>query len=354
MQERALAPVVANMAIAPFWLLPFTVLVSTLTKAHSDIPRLQWWMAAAALATALITAGVAGYRHRARISSRRAATEPTPRSIVTLLRLGLMSMGVMFGMTTWVASSTSIEMVMLFTVFPTTAAAIAAMLTAGRRDMFASVLLPMAALSAYTLATTADPRLRGLALLWLFYSAALTVIHTTLSTTVKTAITLQKTTEDLVAEIERDQAQLTETNTELALTIEQLTKQATHDALTGLLNRRGMFEMLETLITDDPAQPVGVLFLDLDRFKAVNDTLGHRGGDHFLRIVSDRVARCVKAKGIAGRIGGDEFVVALPGFSEQSTMAVAHQLLGVLGQAIHASGRELPSSVSIGVAHTPT
>src|SRR4029079_15097888 len=74
----------------------------------------------------------------------------------------------------------------------------------------------------------------------------------------------------------------------------------------------------------------------------------------FLRIVSDRIARCVKSKGVAGRIGGDEFVVALPGFSDQSTMAVAHQLLGVLGQAIHASGRELPCSVSIGIAHTPT
>src|SRR4029079_19706183 len=252
------------------------------------------------------------------------------------------------------ASSASVEMVMLFAVFPTTASAIAAMLTAGRRDMFASFLLPVVALSSYTLMTSADPRLRSLAVLWVFYSTALVVIHSTLSKTVRTAIALQKTSEDLLAEIERDQIQLTETNTELASTIEQLTQQATHDALTGLLNRRGMFETLEGLVTDDPEQPVGVLFLDLDRFKAVNDTLGHRGGDHFLRIVSDRVARCVKAKGIAGRLVVDEFVVALPAFNEQSTMAIAHQLLGVLAQAIHASGRELPSSVSIGVAHTPT
>jgi len=353
MQERALAPVVANMAIAPFWLLPFTVLVSTLTKGHNDLLRLRWWMAAAALATSLITAGVAGYRHHIRMSSGEVGAT-TPRSIVALLRLGLVSMGVLFGMTTWVASTASVEMVMLFAVFPTTASAIAAMLTAGRRDMFASVLLPMAALSAYTLATSGDPRLRGLAVLWLLYSAALAVIHSTLSKTARTAIALQQTSDDLLAEIERDHVELTETNTRLALTIEQLTQQATHDALTGLLNRRGMFETLESLITDDPEQPVGVLFLDLDRFKAVNDTLGHRGGDHFLRIVADRIARCVKSKGIAGRIGGDEFVVALPGFTDQSTVAVAHQLLGVLGQAIHASGRELPSSVSIGIAHTPT
>ncbi|HEY5424685.1 MAG TPA: diguanylate cyclase, partial [Ilumatobacteraceae bacterium] len=326
MQERALTPVVDNMAIAPFWLLPFTVLVSTMTKDQNNIFRLRWWMAAAALATALITAGVAGYRHHVRTSPGRVPST-TPRSIVMLLRIGLMSMGVLFGMTTWVASSASVEMVMLFAVFPTTASAIAAMLTAGRRDMFASFLLPVVALSSYTLMTSADPRLRSLAVLWVFYSTALVVIHSTLSKTVRTAIALQKTSEDLLAEVERDQIQLTETNTELASTIEQLTTQATHDALTGLLNRRGMFETLEGLISGDPDQPVGVLFLDLDRFKAVNDTLGHRGGDHFLRIVSDRIARCVKAKGIAGRIGGDEFVVALPGFSDQSTMAVAHQLL---------------------------
>jgi diguanylate cyclase (GGDEF)-like protein len=97
-----------------------------------------------------------------------------------------------------------------------------------------------------------------------------------------------------------------------------------------------------------------VLFLDLDRFKAINDTLGHRGGDNFLRIVSDRIERCIKATGLAGRIGGDEFVVALPGADEQTTVAIAHQLQGLLGQAIHASGRELPSSVSIGIAHAPT
>jgi diguanylate cyclase (GGDEF)-like protein len=115
-----------------------------------------------------------------------------------------------------------------------------------------------------------------------------------------------------------------------------------------------MFETLEAMIGEGATQPVGVLFLDLDRFKAVNDTLGHRGGDHFLRIVSDRIERCITSDGVAGRIGGDEFIVALPGATELATVAVAHQLQGVLAQAIHAAGRELPSSVSIGIAHAPT
>jgi diguanylate cyclase (GGDEF)-like protein len=353
LRERALVPVVTNIGIAPFWLIPFTVLASILTKNEIAHGRLNLWISTAVLSTVLIAAGITAYRRLPR-SAGAAGVGPTPRWIVALLRIGLVSMGVVFGMTTWVASSASVEMVMLFAVFPTTAGTIAAMLTAGRRDMFASLLAPIGILSAYTLGTSGDNRLRGLAVLWVFYSAALTVIHSTLSKTVRNGIVLQKTSEDLLAEIERDQEQLTETNAQLALSIEQLTHQATHDALTGLLNRRGMFETLEALIGDEATEPVGVLFCDLDRFKSVNDTLGHRGGDHFLRIVADRIERCIKTNGLAGRIGGDEFVVALPGATEQATLAVAHQLQGVLGQAIHAAGRELPSSVSIGIAHAPT
>lgn len=354
LNERALVPVVTNTAIGPFWLIPFTVLVSVLTKGAIDGARLQLWIGASAVSTLLIVTAVASFRHQLARPGAGSVGGPTPRWIVMLLRASLFSMGAVFGMSIWVADSASNEMVMLFSVFPTTAAAIAAMLTAGRRDMFACLLVPLASMAAFTLVTSTDIRMRGMAALWVFYSAALTVIHSTLSKTVRTAILLQKTSEELLAEIERDQIQLTETNGQLAVSIEQLTHQATHDALTGLLNRRGMFESLDALIGETATQPVGVLFLDLDRFKAINDTLGHRGGDHFLRIVSDRIERCIKATGVAGRIGGDEFVVALPGADEQTTVAVAHQLQGLLGQAIHAAGRELPSSVSIGIAHAPT
>ncbi len=355
LRERALVSVAANTAIGPFWLIPFTVLASVLTRDENNAGRLKWWVGAAVLATILIVAGLTAFRRHARDAAARHSDAATPQWIVVLMRLGLVAMGVVFGMSTWVASAAPVEMVMLFAVFPTTASALAAMLTVGRRDMFASLLVPMTALSTVTLVTSPDIRLRSMALLWLFYSAALIVVHTTLSRTARTAILLQKTSEDLLAEIERDQVQLTETNAQLAISIEQLTHQATHDALTGLLNRRGMFETLEALIGETATtKPVGVLFLDLDRFKAVNDTLGHRGGDHFLRIVADRIERCIKAKGVSGRIGGDEFIVALPGADEATTVAVAHQLQVVLGQAIHAAGRELPSSVSIGIAHAPT
>ena len=153
LRERGLVPVIANIAIAPFWLVPFTVLVSALTKDENETFRLQSWIGAALLSTCLLAAGVTAHR--------RHAGSPTPRWIVMLLRAGLGSMGVVFGMATWVASSASIEMVMLFAVFPTTASAIAAMLTAGRRDMFVSLLVPMAAMSAFTLATSVDLSVRA-------------------------------------------------------------------------------------------------------------------------------------------------------------------------------------------------
>ncbi len=346
LRERALGPVVANLAIAPFWLVPFTVLMSVLTRGQNDSTRLQLWIGSSLLSTIVIGAAIAAYGQR--------SGGPTPRWIVTLLRAGLVSIGTVFGMSAWVAGEAPIEMVMLFAVFPTTASAIAAMLTAGRRDLYIGVLAPMAALSALTLAMSADIRLRGLGLLWVFYAAALTGIHSRLTKTVRTAIVMQQTSEDLVAEIADDQAKLTATNAQLASTIEQLTHQATHDALTGLLNRRGVFEALEALVTGSTTeQSVGVLFLDLDRFKAINDTLGHRGGDHFLRIVADRIDRCIKTDGIAGRIGGDEFIIALPGADDRRTVEVAQQLQNALGNAVHAAGRELPSSVSIGIAHAP-
>ncbi|MGZ4768948.1 MAG: putative bifunctional diguanylate cyclase/phosphodiesterase [Ilumatobacteraceae bacterium] len=335
------------MSLAPFWLVPFTLLVSLLTRDENDPGRLQVWVGSAVVSTIVISAAVAAYRRRDRV--------PTPSWIVTLLRVGMVSIGITLGISAWVAGRAPVEMVMLFAVFPTTAGAFAAMLTAGRRDMYISVLVPIAVLSTVTLATSADMRVRGLAVLWVFYAGTLTVIQSRLTKTVRTAILMRTTSEDLLAAIADDRTKLTETNAQLASTVEQLTHQATHDALTGLLNRRGMFETLETLVdTASEEQPVGVLFLDLDRFKAVNDALGHRGGDHFLRIVADRIDRCIRTEGVAGRIGGDEFIVALPGADHRKTLAVAEQLQAVLGNAIHAAGRELPSSVSIGIARAPT
>jgi diguanylate cyclase (GGDEF)-like protein len=346
LRDRALTSVVANLSIAPFFLVPFTLLIGAVLRAEIDVSRFAGWALVATLSSTLIALSVSAHRN---------GSGPTSAALVFALRASLFSMGVVFGLTTWVTTSESVELITILSIFPISASGIAAMLTAGRRDMYLSMLLPMALGSMLTLATANDDRLRGMSFAWIFYVIAVSVIHRTLSKTALTALELQHTSDRLLATVERDQVMLTATNAQLATSIEQLTHQATHDALTGLLNRRGMFEALEGLI-HAPAdrRPAGVLFLDLDRFKAINDTLGHRGGDHFLRIVADRISRCIAAHGFAGRIGGDEFVVALPGADEQMGRDIADQLKTALGQAVLAAGREIPSSVSIGVAHAPT
>lgn len=346
LHERALKTAVANLAVAPFWLVPFTVLFSLLTKDQNDSLRLQLWVTVSVVATVIVAGALGAYR--------RLESPATPTWVVNLLRVALCSIGVLFGMSAWVAGRATVELTMLFAIFPMTVAAVASTLTAGRRDMFASVTIPISLLSIVTLSVDSDYRLRWLSVLWIFYTATLTWFFGNFSKTVRTAIVMQKTSEELLDEIASDQTQLSAANSELARTIEQLTYQATHDTLTGLLNRRGVLEVVETMIVEaTPLRPVGILFLDLDRFKAVNDALGHRGGDHYLRIVADRIGRCVKPTGVAGRLGGDEFIVALPGADELTTVDVANQLQNVLSQGIHAEGRELPSSVSIGIAHAP-
>ena len=128
----------------------------------------------------MIAAGVAAYRRPARISSRRTTDAPTPRWIVMLLRIGLLSMGVIFGMTTWVASSASIEMVMLFTVFPRPQCHRG---HADRRP--AGHVCLRAAAHGRVVRIHAGNNIgstpAGLAVRWLFYVAALGAIHSILS-----------------------------------------------------------------------------------------------------------------------------------------------------------------------------
>src|SRR5262249_5312323 len=136
---------------------------------------------------------------------------------------------------------------------------------------------------------------------------------------------------------------------------EKLAFQAMHDPLTGLYNRRGAIDSLERALARATAErPVGLLYLDLDRFKHINDSLGHRGGDQVLAVVADRLARSIDPGATAGRIGGDEFIPGLPDRDLGASMAVATRIAAVLAQPVHGEGREMPSSVSIGVAVGPT
>jgi diguanylate cyclase (GGDEF)-like protein len=124
----------------------------------------------------------------------------------------------------------------------------------------------------------------------------------------------------------------------------ELASQAGTDALTGLLNRRG----LETAGRRFVDVEVGVLWLDLDGFKRINDELGHAAGDAVLVEAADRLRGLVRAEDVVARAGGDEFVVLLPGVGapalERTAVRVGMQLSGTVGVL------QIPWSVSVGVS----
>jgi len=134
---------------------------------------------------------------------------------------------------------------------------------------------------------------------------------------------------------------------------EQLVHRAFHDPLTNLANRALLTDRLEHALAraGRQGQPVGVLLLDLDDFKVVNDSLGHQAGDLLLQEVAARVHRCLRAGDTAARLGGDEFAVLLETVaSSDEALAVAERLSGALRLPVEVNGRELTVGVSIGLA----
>jgi diguanylate cyclase (GGDEF)-like protein len=136
----------------------------------------------------------------------------------------------------------------------------------------------------------------------------------------------------------------------------ELRKLAQFDELTGLPNRGLFTEQLGRAIgrSQRKTAPLAVLFIDLDRFKSVNDTLGHDTGDELLRQVAGRLRKNLRIGDFTGRWGGDEFVVCLEDFGESSNAAAAAQkLLLVLSEKYEIASSEVYATPSIGIAMYP-
>ncbi|WP_425504850.1 putative bifunctional diguanylate cyclase/phosphodiesterase [Pseudoxanthomonas helianthi] len=134
---------------------------------------------------------------------------------------------------------------------------------------------------------------------------------------------------------------------------QRLTHQATHDALTGLPNRTHLLERLSAAVElaragNGPA--FAVLFLDLDRFKLVNDSIGHAAGDELLVEVARRITGTVRAEDVVARLGGDEFAILAAYRNDGGIDELTERLLVALGQPLWLAGRELFPSASVGVA----
>ena len=134
---------------------------------------------------------------------------------------------------------------------------------------------------------------------------------------------------------------------------QKLQHEATHDALTGLPNRALFMRRLEEALErnrQDPKYNVSVLFIDLDRFKYVNDSLGHLIGDQLLIGIADRLRDCMRPPDIVARLGGDEFMILVEGryFTEKVTR-IAERIQRQFTQPFDLYGQEVYSSASIGI-----
>jgi diguanylate cyclase (GGDEF)-like protein len=126
---------------------------------------------------------------------------------------------------------------------------------------------------------------------------------------------------------------------------------ARHDALTGLPNRVALREHMQKVLPAGGAEQVAVLCLDLDRFKIVNDTLGHPVGDALLRAVSDRLLACVRQTDLVVRQGGDEFaIVQRHAGGREETVALAARIIGALTEIFQVEGHQVSIGASVGIA----
>jgi diguanylate cyclase (GGDEF)-like protein/PAS domain S-box-containing protein len=148
---------------------------------------------------------------------------------------------------------------------------------------------------------------------------------------------------------------MVEDNTERHVLSEKLRHQANHDPLTGLGNRALFTERLQAAFAAGDGQRIGLCYLDLDGFKAINDTLGHVVGDQLLVRVADRLHNLVDAPGrLVARMGGDEFVVLVErtdGMPELT--ALAERILTTVAEPVRLGGHRLSVSASVGIVERP-
>jgi diguanylate cyclase (GGDEF)-like protein len=163
-------------------------------------------------------------------------------------------------------------------------------------------------------------------------------------------VTLVRMCESFENERQRSHEELTRRQEELAFL-------ATHDALTGLPNRTLILDRVEQMLmrARRSQSPVAVLFVDLDNFKSINDTLGHGAGDQLLRAVASRLTNAIRDTDALGRLGGDEFVVIAEGMSlDAGPELIAERLLEALAQPFKLGGASestrLTVTASVGIA----
>lgn len=168
------------------------------------------------------------------------------------------------------------------------------------------------------------------------------------------SLLVDQRTAELQSEIlirKRTEEELEEARDEAIRARDELHFQANHDALTGLWNRRAILDSLNREIERSRRShnPIGLLMLDIDLFKRINDTLGHPAGDVVLREVALRIGHTVRTYDSVGRYGGEEFLIVLPDCDETRTLESAERIRSVIAEAAFLTGgSEIVVSISVG------
>lgn len=166
----------------------------------------------------------------------------------------------------------------------------------------------------------------------------------------------------LAEEVKQRTEELNNTNQHLEKQIEerklaqrQLEYDAQHDALTGLANRVLFNSRLELALANKnryPENNFAVIFIDLDRFKQINDSLGHLAGDAFLKEVANRINSCIRAHDLLARLGGDEFVVLFDNFESLTDIEeIASRIINSIAQPFTIENKDMYSGASIGITY---
>jgi len=170
----------------------------------------------------------------------------------------------------------------------------------------------------------------------------------------RAAASLQRAYAELEQRVAERTKELRQEITERERVQSQLKHEVMHDALTGLPNRGFLRDRLERvlgILQREPGRRCALLYLDVDRFKVINDSLGHLAGDAFLKEIARRLHDCVRDPDVVARLSGDEFAILLEDIDiPAAAVAVAQRVLDALSVPMQIAGRELAPSASMGIA----
>ncbi len=329
-----------KLALRGYWATPIAApFVAMLLRRYAELNVLLSWCAIT------ILSGIFAVVFISRVQPRLFPNKLWPFTVPALVS------GVAWGILPWMADTPDPIGVMIIIVTVVSVGSVGCVINGSNRLGFQAITVAVLSLGCTYLAISPDPRLRDLSPYTALLYVLLVGVHGEVHSGMMTALLANLRSEGLVEELRRERHRIEATNDALTSANARLMHRTAHDPLTGLLNRVGLSEQLSAL--NDTARPgsgIAVVFIDLDGFKLINDSLGHAFGDLLLRSVAERCLGLGRHAAFA-RLGGDEFCAVYAGVPDMRVArAEAEQLRAVIDQPLVLEGREVTVTASLGVA----